>query len=274
VAERPSREARRQTHPCATTTPKMRRAIQASDEKNVDLAKRFGANRKTISKWKWRDSVSDEPMGPKNPRPRLLSLSEDAMILAYRWRTRLSLDDCHTRLKRIMPKLTRTTLSRCLVRYGLSQIHGTAVPPALTPSALTGPFTFEIIACEVVFAGENPERRQMFLAVEEITKDVFAQLTLPTPDNAAAFIASLVAEFPQKIIRVTTNISEIFTSWRAWPFEEAPIDDHPFAEACSANNILHTRTIAPNPKPPKIRSSVVIREQYYTADQWARGIPV
>jgi uncharacterized protein YjcR len=33
----------------------MRRAIQASEEKNVDLAKRLCVSRKTIAKWKARE---------------------------------------------------------------------------------------------------------------------------------------------------------------------------------------------------------------------------
>ncbi len=69
----------------------MRRSIQASDEKNTDLARRYGFNRKTIAKWKARDTVFDERMGPKNPGSKFLTLKDEAIILAYRGRTRLSL---------------------------------------------------------------------------------------------------------------------------------------------------------------------------------------
>ena len=64
-------------------------------------------------------------MGPKNPRSSLLTLDDEAIILAYRWRTRLALDDAHFRLKRLMPKLSRSTLYRCLKRRGLSRIGST-----------------------------------------------------------------------------------------------------------------------------------------------------
>ena len=43
------------------------------------------------------------------------------IILAYRWRTRLPLNDCHDRLRRLMPKLSRSALYRCLKRRGLSR---------------------------------------------------------------------------------------------------------------------------------------------------------
>src|SRR5271166_5304176 len=49
-------------------TPSVREAIQASEEKNTVLAKRYGVDRKTIAKWKARKFSSDVRMGPKNPR--------------------------------------------------------------------------------------------------------------------------------------------------------------------------------------------------------------
>jgi transposase len=65
VARKPSRDARRRSHSCATTTPTVRRAIQGSEETNIALAKRYRLNRKTIAKWKARVYISDERMGPK-----------------------------------------------------------------------------------------------------------------------------------------------------------------------------------------------------------------
>ena len=38
------------------TTPRIRRAIQASDEKNTDLARHYGIHRQTVAKWKARDT--------------------------------------------------------------------------------------------------------------------------------------------------------------------------------------------------------------------------
>src|SRR5271168_5055433 len=81
----------RRTHGCAKTTPRIRRAIQASDEKNTVLARRYGVHRQTVAKWKARESTFDARMGPKNPRSSILTLNGEAIVLAYRWRTRLSL---------------------------------------------------------------------------------------------------------------------------------------------------------------------------------------
>ena len=55
-------------HGCARTTEAVRRAIQNSQESLRTLAARHGVNLKTAVKWKKRDTVSDSPMGPKQPR--------------------------------------------------------------------------------------------------------------------------------------------------------------------------------------------------------------
>jgi hypothetical protein len=204
VARKPSRVARSTTHSCATTTPRVRRAIQASEETNIVLAKRHGVNRKTIAKWKAREFISDERMGPKNPRSSLLTPLDEAVILAYRWHTRLALDDAHFRLKRLMPKLSRSTLYRCLKRYGLSRIGSTKTCPPLTTAALRGPYIFEIRTHEVAFRGPDDSigvLYSVFLAVEEITKDVYAEVSAATPENAAAFLVNLVAQSPERSLR-------------------------------------------------------------------------
>ena len=196
-------------------------------------------------------------MGPKNPQSSLLTLHEEVIILAYRWRTRLALDDAHFRLKRLMPKLSRSTLYRCLKRRGLSRIGSTKTYPPLTAAALRGPDIFEIHTHEVVF--RDPDHGigvlySVFLAVEETTKVVYAEVSEATPENAAAFLVNLVAQSPEKIIAVSTEMHSAFTDGRAGFNEDmAAVSPHPFAVACRTHGIVHIRSIRPHTKPPKIR---------------------
>ena len=46
-------------HSQATTTPKVRAEIQASDEPAWVLAERYGTTEQTVWKWRKRDSVND-----------------------------------------------------------------------------------------------------------------------------------------------------------------------------------------------------------------------
>jgi transposase-like protein len=81
-------------HGSARTTAAVRRAIQQSQESIAKLAKRYALNPKTVAKWRKRAQVHDAPMGPKPPRSTVLTLEEEALIVAFRKHTLLPLDDC------------------------------------------------------------------------------------------------------------------------------------------------------------------------------------
>ena len=109
-------------HGCATTTEAVRRAIQHSQESLRVLAKRYGINPKTVAKWKGRGSVSDRPTGPKDAKSTVLSIEDEAIVVAFRRHTLLALDDCLYALQASIPHLTRSSLHRCLQRHGISRL--------------------------------------------------------------------------------------------------------------------------------------------------------
>ena len=109
-------------HGSATTTEAVRRAIQHSQESLRALSKRYGINQKTVAKWKKRSSVSDLPTGPTDAKSSVLSVEEEAIIVAFRRHTLLPLDDCLYALHPTIPHLTRSSLHRCLRRHGISRL--------------------------------------------------------------------------------------------------------------------------------------------------------
>jgi len=109
-------------HGSATTTEAIRRAIQNSEESLRALSRRYGINQKTVAKWKKRTSVADLPTGPKDPRSTVLSIEEEAVIVAFRKYTLLPLDDCLYALQPTIPHLTQSSLHRCLQRHGISRL--------------------------------------------------------------------------------------------------------------------------------------------------------
>ena len=109
-------------HGCARTTAAVRRAIQHSQESLIVLSRRHGINPKTVAKWKRRTSVSDLPTGPKDAHSTVLSIEEEAIIIAFRKHTLLPLDDCLYALQATIPRLTRSSLHRCLQRHGISRL--------------------------------------------------------------------------------------------------------------------------------------------------------
>jgi transposase-like protein len=110
-------------HGSPTTTEAVRRAIQNSQESLRVLAKHYGINKKTVAKWKKRNSVQDISTGPKEPKSSVLTLEEETIIVTFRRRhTLLPLDDCLYSLQPTIPHLTRSSLHRCLQRRGISRL--------------------------------------------------------------------------------------------------------------------------------------------------------
>src|SRR6185312_5145109 len=134
-------------HGSATTTEAVRRAIQHSQESLRALANRYGINQKTVAKWKRRTSVADVPTGPKTPTSTVLSIEEEAVIVAFRRHTLLPLDDCLYSLQATIPHLTRSSLHRCLQRHGISrlpEVEGEASPKRKFKSYPIGFFHIDI----------------------------------------------------------------------------------------------------------------------------------
>jgi hypothetical protein len=90
----------------------------------------------------------------------------------------------------------------------------------------------------------------VFLAVQENTKQVYAEFAELTPENAAAFLVHLVDECPPKIFAVATDISPLLTNSNAMFGEYiATVGPHPFAVVCRANRIDHAARIPRYSKP-------------------------
>jgi len=68
-----------------------------------------------VQKWRKRSTTADARMGPKAPQSTVLTAEEEAIIVAFRKHTLLSLDDCLYGLQPTIPHLTRSSLHRCLV---------------------------------------------------------------------------------------------------------------------------------------------------------------
>jgi hypothetical protein len=86
------------------------------------LARRHGINPKTVAKWKTRESTVDRRTGPTVPRSTVLTVEQEAIVVAFRKHTLLPLDDCLYALQSTIPQLTRSSLHRCLERHGISRL--------------------------------------------------------------------------------------------------------------------------------------------------------
>ncbi|SMC65010.1 hypothetical protein SAMN06297251_105133 [Fulvimarina manganoxydans] len=92
-------------HGSATTTAAVRRAIQHGQASLRTLSIRYGFNPKTVAKIVKRTSTGDRRTGPKKPHATILSVGDEAVVVAFRRHTLLPLDDCLYALQPTIPHL-------------------------------------------------------------------------------------------------------------------------------------------------------------------------
>ena len=161
-------------HGSARTTEAVRRAIQHSQESLRALAKRYGINQKTVRKWKGRGSVADLRTGPKQPRSTVLSVEEEAIVVAFRRHTLLPLDDCLYALQATIPHLTRSSLHRCLQRHGISrlpEVEGDKPDRRKFKAYPIGYFHIDIAEVRT-----EEGRLYLFVAIDRTSKFAFVEL--------------------------------------------------------------------------------------------------
>ena len=191
-------------HGSATTTEAIRRAIQHSQESLRALARRYGINQKTVSKWKKRDTASDLPTGPKELRSTVLSTEEEAIIVAFRRHTLLPLDDCLYALQATIPNLTRSSLHRCLQRHGISRLPDVTGDKPAKKKFKSYPIGYFHIDIAEVQTTEG--KLYLYVAIDRTSKFAVCQLVeKATRVTASAFLEALIAAVPYKIHTVLTD---------------------------------------------------------------------
>src|SRR5437764_7708571 len=191
-------------HGSATTTEAIRRAIQRSQESLRTVAKRHGINPKTVAKWRKRSFVAVLPTGPKQPKSTVLTLEEEAIIVAFRRHTLLPLDDCLYALQATIPHLTRSSLHRCLQRHGISRLPNTDGDKPRRAQFKRYPIGF----FHIDLAEVRTEQGKLYLlvAIDRTSKFAFVELhERVTRRVAGDFLRHLIAAVPYRVHTVLTD---------------------------------------------------------------------
>jgi transposase-like protein len=229
-------------HGSARTTPRLRAELQASKASTRSLAVRYGLNPKTVDKWRKRATTYDAPMGPKDPKSTVLTAAEEAIVVEFRRRTLLPLDDVLGCLKDTIPNLSRSALHRCLQRHGISRL------PAGDAAQQHKRFkTYQIgyvhiDSCELRHADG---KLVMFLAIDRVSKFAYVEFH----DHAgkiegSAFLRNVVAAFPYQIHIVLTDNGMAFADLpknRDGPTRRF-LGPHIFDRVCIEHGIKHRLT--------------------------------
>ena len=210
-------------HGCATTTEAVRRAIQRSQESVRALARRHGISPTTVQKWRRRRTTADATMGPKQARSPVLTLEQEAAIVAFRRHTLLPLDDCLYALQPTIPALTRSSLHRCLQRHGISRLPDP--DGARTAKKRFKAYPIGYFHLDIAEVRTEAGKLHLFVAVDRTSKFAFARLhEKATRRIAADFLHALVEAVPYRVHTVLTDNGTQFA-------DTLPVDEGPEAEA-------------------------------------------
>jgi hypothetical protein len=137
------------------------------------------------------------PTGPKEPRSTVLSVEEEAGVVAFRRHTLLPLDDCLYALQPTIPHLTRSSLHRCLKRHGVSrlpQVEGDKEPRRKFKTYPIGFFHVDIAEVQTAQG-----KLYLFVAIDRTSKFAVAQLVhKANMQTARAFLETLIAAAPYR----------------------------------------------------------------------------
>jgi transposase InsO family protein len=181
-------------------------------------------------------------MGPRLRRSTVLTPLEEAVVVEFRRRTLLPLDDVLGRLRETIPALSRSALHRCLQRHDIARL-----PRSEERSSVRGRFAettvgyVHIDACEVRSA---EGKLHLFLAVDRVSKFTYVELhPAATMRTGADFLRGVLTAFPYTIHTVLTDNGIAFADaprYRHGP--TAQYRGHPFDRVCRSAGITHKLT--------------------------------
>jgi transposase InsO family protein len=244
-------------HKQATTTPKVRAAIQASGEPASALAARFGTTEQTVYKWKHRDSVHDRSHTPHRLQT-TLTPAQEAVAVALRTTLLVSLDDLLAVVREFLnPNASRSGLDRCLRRHGVGNLRDLkAKAPTPKHSAFKAyePGYIHIDVKYLPQMADEASRRYLFVAIDRATRWVFIRVfKAKTAANARRFLRDLERACPLRIRTILTDNGKEFTDRLFGLRKRAATGEHEFGKLCAALDIEHRLT---PPKSPQTNGMV------------------
>ena len=181
-------------------------------------------------------------MGPKQCHSTVLTLEEEALIVAFRRHTLLPLDDCLYALQATLPHLTRSALQRRLQRHGISRLPDMAGEKPVKKKFKAYPIGYFHIDIAEVRTEEG--KLLLFVAIDRTCKFAYAELHAEANKMVAAqFLRNLIAAIPYKIHTVLTDNGIQFTNRK----RDIYAFDHIFERVCHDNGIDHRLTKTNHP---------------------------
>ena len=186
----------------------------------------------------------------------MLTVEQEAIVVAFRRHTLLPLDDCLHALQATIPDLTRSSLHRCLQRHGISQLPSVEGEQTAERKFETYPLGFFHV--DIAEARTEKGKLHLVVAIEWTTKFAFVELHAKATIRVSRdFLRHLVEAVPYKVHTGLTDNGIHFTTpsaggsavpdIKAAVAAEELFRAHSFELACAQLGIEHRLT---KPKHP------------------------
>jgi transposase InsO family protein len=181
-------------------------------------------------------------MGPKQPCSTVLNREEEALIVAFRKHTLLSLDDCLHALQATLPHLTRSALHRCLQRHGMSRLPDMAGDKP--QKKRVKPYPIGYIHIDIAEVHTEEGKLYVFVAIDRTCKFAYAELHSEAIKTVAAqCLRHLIAVIPYKSHTTLTDNGIQFTNRQ----RDKYAFQHIFGRVCQEHGIEHRLTKTNHP---------------------------
>lgn len=141
----------------------------------------------------------------------MLSIEDEAVVVAFRRHTLLPLDDCLYALQASIPHLTRSSLHRCLQRHGLSRLPDAEAGTPGKRKFKTYPLGY--FHTDIAEARTEQGKLHLLVAIDRTSKFAFVELHAKATTRVAAdFLRALLKAVPHKAHTVLTDNGTHFTT--------------------------------------------------------------
>jgi transposase InsO family protein len=238
-------------HKNATTTPAIRKALQASSKSDRALAAEHRLTVSTVRRWRQRDDVQDRSHTPHRLQT-TLTPAQEAVVVELRRLLLLPLDDLLAVIHEFLhPSLSRSALDRCLRRHGVARLADLVPKPAdgePPPKKAFKDYVPGYVHIDYKYLPQMPDetqRRYLFVAIDRATRWVYLEFK---PDkstrSATRFLKAVLRHAPFKVHRLLSDNDKCFTDRFSATGQRTPTGNHPLDRLCHQAGIQH-RLIRP-----------------------------
>ncbi len=231
-------------HSNAKTNQHQRNIIQNSFCSNVELARRFGINVKTVAKHKNRNYLEDKSSRPQTIHYSLNEIQKE-VIRVIRTLTWCSLDDLVDTVRSSFKQANRSNVYRTLKAQGIS-----AVPEEKKREAKKfKEYQPGYLHIDVTYLPKiDGQRHYLFVCIDRATRTLYYQIYKnKTAVNAVDFLKQCKDFYPFYISHILTDNGLEFTDRFARGNKE-PSGNHKFDKACQEYSIEHRLTAPATPQ--------------------------